>query len=63
MTDEQKCWNLLTEALKALQEAKPAEHSETSRYHAITITELEKVIAFYAIFVLQSLYLKEIATP
>ena len=51
-TPEAKCLFLLTKALKALQEAKTEEQSERNRYLAITITDLEKVIAFYSVFVL-----------
>jgi hypothetical protein len=51
-TPEQKCLRLLTTALKALQQAKPADRTEPARRYAITITDLEKVIAYYAVFVL-----------
>lgn len=38
------------EMLRRLQEAKPNERSEKARRYAVTITEFEKVIAYFGIF-------------
>ena len=41
----------LQEALETLRSAKPDDHSEIARRYAVTITEMEKVIAYYATFI------------
>lgn len=38
-------------ALDALKKAKPEERSELSRHYAVTITEMEKVVAYYMLYV------------
>jgi hypothetical protein len=44
----------LLDALQALRDAKPNDRSELDRRLAIAITELEKVVAFYNYYVVQS---------
>jgi len=51
MGSESKALEHLKAALEAMQAAKPAERSELARRYAVTITELEKVIAYYVLFV------------
>jgi hypothetical protein len=51
MGTESKALQLLKEALEAMREAKPEERSELARRYAVSITELEKVIAYYVVFV------------
>jgi len=41
----------LQEALETLRSAKPDDRSEIARRYAVTITEMEKVIAYYATFI------------
>lgn len=48
--------NLMVELLEKLAEAKPTERSELSRRYAVTITELEQVVAYYSVFVLNARY-------
>lgn len=43
----------LLDALEALKQEKPDERSEEARRYAVTITELEKVIAYYWTFIQQ----------
>ena len=38
-------------ALELLQQAKPEERNELARRYAITITEMEKVIAYYNTYI------------
>jgi hypothetical protein len=54
-TPEQICLRHLTQALTVLKNNKPADRSETARSYAVTITELEKVIAYYAVFVIHAI--------
>ncbi len=42
----------LTEILHKLQTAKPAERSDLARFYAVTITEIEKALAYYKTYVL-----------
>lgn len=48
--------NQMVELLKQLAKAKPDERSELARRYAVTITELEKVVAYYSVFVLNARY-------
>lgn len=43
--------SLLVEALEELREAKPNDRSDKDRRYAILITELEKLIAYYYVYV------------
>lgn len=43
----------LEEALDALRQAKPEDRSEEARRYAVTITELEKVLAYFNTFVVE----------
>lgn len=51
MGPESKALQLLKEALEAMREAKPEDRSELARRYAVSITELEKVMAYYLYFV------------
>jgi hypothetical protein len=51
MGNDSKALQLLKEALEAMREAKPEERSELSRRYAVSITELEKVIAYFVLYV------------
>lgn len=39
------------ELLKALRDAKPEERNELARRYAVTITELEKVAAYFEVYI------------
>lgn len=41
----------LQDALNALRKAKPDDRSEVARRYAVTITEMEKVIAYYSTYI------------
>lgn len=41
----------LIDALEALMTGKPDERNETARRFAVTITEMEKVLAYYITFI------------
>lgn len=43
--------NGLEASLHFLRSAKPDERSELTRRHAVTITELEKVVAYFKVYV------------
>jgi len=51
MGEDSKALALLKAALEAMREAKPEERSELARRYAVSITELEKVIAYHIVFV------------
>ena len=51
MGTESKVLILLRDALEELRNAKPEERNEIARRYAVTITELEKVLAYYVVFV------------
>lgn len=42
-------------ALKTLKAAKPEDRSQTDRRYAVTITELEKVMAYFVTYVVASI--------
>ena len=42
-------------ALKTLKAAKPEDRSQTDRRYAVTITDLEKVIAYFGQYVVSSI--------
>jgi len=48
----EKAWRLLLEAMEILKEIKPEERSAKARYFAVVITELEKVIAYFKVFII-----------
>ena len=48
---ESEVLNLLIETLEALRALKPEDRSELARRIQITITEYEKVVAYYKVFV------------
>lgn len=50
-TLKEKTLALLKAALAQLQAAKPNDRSEVDRRYAVTITEQEKVIAYYDTFI------------
>lgn len=43
----------LAEAMLYLREAKPTEKSEVARRYAVTITDLEKVVAYFQVYVVE----------
>jgi hypothetical protein len=45
------CFEALQDVLKKLRDAKPEERSELARRYAVTITELEKVIAYFWFYI------------
>jgi len=47
-----ECWYRLAAALKMMEAAKPEERSELARRYAVSITEMEKVVAYFKVFVL-----------
>jgi hypothetical protein len=51
MGNDSKALELLKAALEAMREAKPEERSELARRYAVSITELEKVIAYFVLYV------------
>lgn len=51
MGNDSKALQLLKDALAAMKEAKPEERGDLSRSYAVAITELEKLIAYYIVFV------------
>lgn len=46
------CYELLGNALTALNVAKPNERSEKARRYAVTITEMEKALAYFKTYVI-----------
>ena len=46
----------LIDALNVLRDCKPEERSELSRRYAIAITELEKVVAYVEVFIVNRDY-------
>jgi hypothetical protein len=51
MGNDSKTLSLLKEALDVMKGQKPNDRSERDRYTAIAITDLEKLIAFFAVYV------------
>ena len=49
---EQGVWNQMVSLRQILGMMKPDERSEKARRYAVTITELEKVMAYYHTFIL-----------
>ncbi len=43
-------WALLRQALESLKMAKPEERNEKARRYAVTITETEKVVGYFYLF-------------
>lgn len=43
---------------RQLKQAKPTERNELARRYAVTITELEKVMGYFELFVLQGIDLE-----
>lgn len=41
------CYELIRKALKEMRESKPDERSEKARRYAVSITEMEKVLAYF----------------
>ena len=46
-------WNEMVTFLKKLKAAKPTERSELARRYAVVITEYEKAMAYFNIFVVE----------
>ena len=51
MGNESEQLQLLEKALESLRNAKPEDRSEIARRYAVTITELEKVVAYFKVYV------------
>jgi hypothetical protein len=51
MGNDSKTLALLKETLEAMKAQKPNDRSERDRYAAIAITDLEKLIATYIVYV------------
>ncbi len=51
----EKVFKQLKQAMRELQDAKPSERNELARRYAVTITELEKVIAYFRVYVLMGM--------
>jgi hypothetical protein len=51
MEQESKSLSDLEVALETLRNAKPEERSEKARRYAVAITELEKVIAYFKVYI------------
>lgn len=51
MNPESEQLQLLEQALESLRKAKPEDRSEIARRYAVTITELEKVVAYFKVYV------------
>lgn len=51
--EDQKVLGLLQSTLKILRDHKPSERSETARRYAVTITEMEKVVAYFKTYVVE----------
>lgn len=47
------CIDLLSDTLQALREAKPDERTELARRYTVTITEMEKVYAYFLAWVIE----------
>ena len=47
-----ECWYHLIEALEMMKTAKPEERSELARRYAVSITEMEKITAYFKVFIL-----------
>lgn len=54
MDDQEKyLLNRFEELLQNLRDAKPEERSEKARRYAVTITEFEKVMAYFLVYILE----------
>ena len=51
-SNNQNAWLGLLNACELLREGRPNDRSPTDRYYAVTITELEEVMAYFRVFVL-----------
>lgn len=52
-------WNRFNELQSALQLAKPNDRSFVDRAYAVTLTEVEKAMAYFHVFVMQPLMVEE----
>lgn len=44
---DRNCYELIRQALKDMRACKPDERSEKARRYAVSITEMEKVLAYF----------------
>jgi hypothetical protein len=51
MGHESESLSLLIQAIEKMREEKPEERSEKARRYAVAITELEKLIAYFKVYV------------
>lgn len=52
---DQECFTKLFDAMKELKDSKPNNKSEADRRYAVTITDLEKVMAYFQVYIIESL--------
>ena len=55
-------WSMMVFVNQMLKNAKPAERSELARRYAVTLTEYEKVMAYYLMYVVNEMNTDEIPT-
>lgn len=51
---DKRCFEQLQRALKNMRDSKPDERSEKARRYAVSITEMEKVLAYFDVFVVNN---------
>lgn len=52
--DDTSAYKILIAAFASLLKEQPADHGDKSRRYAIMITDLEKIIAYYQIYILMA---------
>ena len=55
-------WSMMVFTCQMLKNAKPAERSEMARRYAVTLTEYEKVMAYFLTYVVNEMNTDEIAS-
>ncbi len=50
---EEKIWSQMMDLWQALDTAKPQDRNESARRYAVTVTEFQKVMAYFHTFVMQ----------
>jgi len=48
--------DFMAKLLEEMRKSKPAERSEEARRYAVTITELEKVYAYFKVYVVNNIF-------
>jgi hypothetical protein len=49
--NEVKAWDWICETLRVMKLAKPEDRTERARAHAVAVTEMEKVAAYYKAYI------------